>query len=334
VRLWDIAPQSWVNRACQIANRNLSQEEWRKYFGDKPHQKTCPELPKDTLGALKRIKEAKALAQEGKLDAAVDKFKEARELDARLVSDPETRTKQLFASVLVGEGKQLAFDGDIEGAVVKFEEAQALDLRLTFDPYNMAQHFAAQGLVEKGEQLAFDGEIEGAVVKFEEAQALDSRLTFEPETKAKNFFTLGLVEQRQYLAWQEKIEPAIANYQEAQQMDSRLEISAHSWNRLCWYGSLYGYAAQVIEACETAVEIESEDRDYRKSRGLARALTGDTQGAIEDFQFYVDELQSYVDENQDEEEYYIDGIRQVQDWIDTLEAGENPFTEEVLEGLR
>lgn len=29
IRLWDIDPQSWLHRACQIANRNLSQEEWR-----------------------------------------------------------------------------------------------------------------------------------------------------------------------------------------------------------------------------------------------------------------------------------------------------------------
>jgi hypothetical protein len=38
----------------------------------------------------------------------------------------------------------------------------------------------------------------------------------------------------------------------------------------------------------------------------------------------------FVDENQ----YYINQIEQVQDWIDILEEDENPFTEEVLEELR
>ena len=35
-----------VARACRIANRNLSREEWRQAFGEEtPYRKTCPELP-------------------------------------------------------------------------------------------------------------------------------------------------------------------------------------------------------------------------------------------------------------------------------------------------
>jgi hypothetical protein len=45
VRLWDVDPQSWLKRACAIANRNLTHEEWRKYMGDLSYRKTCPDLP-------------------------------------------------------------------------------------------------------------------------------------------------------------------------------------------------------------------------------------------------------------------------------------------------
>ena len=45
VRLWDVDLQSWLKRACGIANRNLTREEWRKYMGDLPYRKTCPDLP-------------------------------------------------------------------------------------------------------------------------------------------------------------------------------------------------------------------------------------------------------------------------------------------------
>ena len=45
VRLWDVDLQSWLKRACAIANRNLTREEWRKYMGDQPYRKTCPDLP-------------------------------------------------------------------------------------------------------------------------------------------------------------------------------------------------------------------------------------------------------------------------------------------------
>jgi hypothetical protein len=46
VRLWDVDPHSWQKRACAIATRNLTREEWRKYMGDLLYRKTCPDLPR------------------------------------------------------------------------------------------------------------------------------------------------------------------------------------------------------------------------------------------------------------------------------------------------
>jgi len=45
VRLWDVDPSSWVQRACGIANRNLTLQEWQRYLGDEPYHTTCPGLP-------------------------------------------------------------------------------------------------------------------------------------------------------------------------------------------------------------------------------------------------------------------------------------------------
>ena len=45
VRLWDVDLQSWLKRACGIANHNFTREEWRKYLSDQPYRKTCPDLP-------------------------------------------------------------------------------------------------------------------------------------------------------------------------------------------------------------------------------------------------------------------------------------------------
>jgi WD40 repeat protein len=45
VILWDTSPESWAQRACHVANRNLSLAEWRKYLGEREYQQTCPELP-------------------------------------------------------------------------------------------------------------------------------------------------------------------------------------------------------------------------------------------------------------------------------------------------
>ena len=46
VFLWDVDFDSWKDRACNIANRNLTREEWRQYLGDdEPYRNTCPKLP-------------------------------------------------------------------------------------------------------------------------------------------------------------------------------------------------------------------------------------------------------------------------------------------------
>lgn len=50
VRLWTLTSgwdkgESPRARACQVANRNLTGEEWRQYFGSEPYRQTCANLP-------------------------------------------------------------------------------------------------------------------------------------------------------------------------------------------------------------------------------------------------------------------------------------------------
>jgi WD40 repeat protein len=43
--LWEVGLEAWQARACRIANRNLSEEEWKGYLGEHAYRKTCAELP-------------------------------------------------------------------------------------------------------------------------------------------------------------------------------------------------------------------------------------------------------------------------------------------------
>jgi WD40 repeat protein len=43
--LWDVDVESWEERACRRANRNLTRKEWRQIFGDEAYRATCPDLP-------------------------------------------------------------------------------------------------------------------------------------------------------------------------------------------------------------------------------------------------------------------------------------------------
>ena len=46
-RTWtvDTRTTAWVERACRIAGRNLTQEEWKLFFPDRPYEVTCPRWP-------------------------------------------------------------------------------------------------------------------------------------------------------------------------------------------------------------------------------------------------------------------------------------------------
>ncbi len=90
MKLWDVNPEYYVKQACAIVNHNFSQQEWKKYMGKhRPFEKTCPDLPKDTLGAIELTKQARKLLKEGKTELALAKFATAREWDANMVFGDE-----------------------------------------------------------------------------------------------------------------------------------------------------------------------------------------------------------------------------------------------------
>ena len=43
--LLDMSPESWIKKACNLASRNLTQNEWQQYFPGETYRATCPEWP-------------------------------------------------------------------------------------------------------------------------------------------------------------------------------------------------------------------------------------------------------------------------------------------------
>ncbi|MBC1242195.1 ribosome assembly protein 4, partial [Nostoc sp. 2RC] len=224
-------------------------------------------------------------------------------------------------------------------------------------PSRLAQ--AATVLVIQGEKLARNDDINDAVEKFNKAQQWDNKLKFDSQARAKEFVNKGKakrsVDEGNNRLQEKKFKEALAAYTEALKLDPKIEIPASSWNELCRQGSLqkasrmeliifrlpifiepglqsltslsiYYYlqkqAADVLPACEKAVALAPEDGNIRDNRGLARALTGNTQGAIEDFEAYIAQTQNK------------DSKAQRQRWVKDLRAGKNPFTDVELEKLR
>lgn len=128
----------------------------------------------------------------------------------------------------------------------------------------------------------------------------------------------ALLEEGETLLLQGEVKRAIVVFNEAEMLSPTQQIPALSWNSLCWYGSLWGQASDVLSACDKAVQLEPEAEEFRDSRGLARALTGNINGAIEDFQAFINST-----EDQDRK-------IERQGWINMLRQGKNPFTPEQI----
>jgi WD40 repeat protein len=124
-----------------------------------------------------------------------------------------------------------------------------------------------------------------------------------------------------------KISAALAVYTTIQQLSPGYQIGVGHWNTLCRAGVLWGQVKNVLGACGVTVALAPSNGGAHDSRGLARALTGDTTGAVDDFAAYI------AWENQ-QETPDTDAIAQRQQWIADLKAGRNPLDEAALKQLR
>ena len=119
-------------------------------------------------------------------------------------------------------------------------------------------------------------------------------------------------------------EVALADFKEAVKLN---QSYAKAYNNLCWVGSLSGQAREVLEACDRAVALasESEVGSFRDSRGVARAINGNYEGALEDFRAYI----AWLKEN----DRYQPGANGREAWLAILEGDQNPFDEATLQAL-
>jgi len=287
------------------------------------------------LALTKLIEDTENLAKEDYIKDAVIQFQETLDVYPELKLSPYTSVQGIAVQVLIAEGRELAIEGDTENSVLAFQRAVELDPQLELDPEETVERLVmTQELVKKGQELAEAGDIDSAIAEFEKAIKLDpdidlypqdTTIDLEPEVAARWYAYFDLIDRGENLAKQGEIKEAIVLYEEAQLLLDPMshKISASALNTLCRFGSLWGYAADMIEFCERAVESQPENGEFHDSRGLARALTGNVIGAIEDFEFYV----AWAKEN---DKYG----RSQEYWIAELEAGFNPFDEATLKALR
>jgi hypothetical protein len=165
---------------------------------------------------------------------------------------------------------------------------------------------------------------EGLEARIDETRAviedLRARFPEPPDPDPGALVALPTLRDGWHLAVEGSVLEAVAAYRKALELDPTLSPSAPAWSTLCRSGALGGRPAEVLWACDRGLAIAPGDDGLQEARGLARALTGDLEGARGD----LEAVQARGDGDR--------ALRQ--EWIDALGHGENPFTPEVLDSLR
>jgi tetratricopeptide (TPR) repeat protein len=171
----------------------------------------------------------------------------------------------------------------------------------------------------------------------------------ERRTKIGSYFSknVSLIDLGAAFARAGNIQDALMTFAEAQRLDPTQPISAEAWDTLCWFGSMWNAARDVMLSCDQAVALAPDHGLVRTSRGIAKALQGDYAQAITDLQYFVTWFQEspFIQERfrkagnkltgETSVKYNIETLlKEHKAWIKTLRQGQNPFTSSVLEKLR
>jgi non-specific serine/threonine protein kinase/serine/threonine-protein kinase len=283
--------------------------------------------PGDHFGVAVALQRAGVVNRhQGRWDEALGHQREALAMNTRLYGDvhPETSYNHI----------DLAFTfratGNLDSALVHAEEA--VRIRRLVLPDDNPQ--LAEALFELATVLRQRGDIRRSADVFREGLVIDER-ALRNQTGSPAASVTGLIRLRARYATLLRLSdrPAEARREEAtalRLLDSAIVNGIYgpdtpplTLNAACWWGSLAGHAARVLEVCDAAVAASDDGNRprIRDSRGVVRALSGDYAGAIADFEAYIARPAN------------VSGVPAREAWVATLARGENPFTREELDRL-
>jgi tetratricopeptide (TPR) repeat protein len=288
-----------------------------------------PSIRAKQIYAAALVKEGAQLAQAGDVLTATQKYSAALTFDPTLTLHPRVQAERVYAEALVKAGEELARAGDVLTATQKYSAALTFDPTLTISPSVQAGQQYADILIRAGANLASVGNILTATQKYSAALMFHPTLSLTPTVVVATIYANSLVDNAIMQASLGNIITATHMFSEALVIHPTADIQANRRRALCHYGVVNGQAAAVLSTCNQAVAgaTDGEERAaMRLYRGIGYALTGNTSGAIED-------LEATLTWTEDVEEYVQLTIA-IPAWIEALQQGENPFTEEVLRKFR
>ena len=235
------------------------------------------------------------------------------------------------ALALMAETRQFSVTADLSGLGEAFARGW-----LDWDPESIGQSIAsihlqlagidavaagqfqlalATSLVERVHEIAQEGNEQEAVALNEAVAGIHVPVWDQTARDMTIATATGLVRGGE-------VERGLEIFDELQRSVADLAVSARQYNRFCWFGTLWGFPAEVRSYCRRAVDLQPENGNYRDSRGVMLAMMGEFDEAVESFEFYI----QWAAERGLPEERLV--LRMA--WIDALKAGDNPFEDEAL----
>lgn len=237
---------------------------------------------------------------EGRLNQAAATFHEALSQGA---ADDRSEALLFFYLGLVESQQE---EGSLDDVIAYYSEAIARRPQLASALNNRGLAYLQRG--QPGDHVRATADFQHAAELAPELAAPVLNMSVAMQSQLDDPGQLDVL-----LAWLERAEqhlPADPNIQ----------------NALCWYYTLSGDPQQGLQHCERALELDDLTAAH-DSRGLALALLGREEEAVEEFKLYLHRL-----ELEDPELFQKLGPRRER-WITALEAGEDPFSEAVMKDL-
>ena len=144
LRVW---PLCWTPKldelVTQLAERNLSSDEWDESFPNQAYRKTFDNLPIH----LSLIESARHLARIGQMAEATQRLEGLLANDSLLRLDPQTEVKLSAAEGLIENGRRRAMRGEKPKAISQFEAAKLLVPWILRDPREETDKYEVMGKV-------------------------------------------------------------------------------------------------------------------------------------------------------------------------------------------
>jgi tetratricopeptide (TPR) repeat protein len=236
-----------------------------------------------------------ALGKQNKFDEAIDAIQKAIKIEPK------------NAVTYDNLGYILASQNEYNEAIIAFKQSIALNPKYIKAYKNLGRILIIQNKLDEADMI---------IHKAIEISPKDAEL----------YNDLGTL-----LRMKNKFDESIFYFQQAIKIDPSLAIFH---NNLCWIGILTGKKSRdFLSSCDKGVELTSgkENFDSRYIRGIARAIHGDINRSIEDFQFCL----KWLEESDLKDSATARVI--TEQWIEELRAGKQPseiFTQKVLAQMR